>query len=49
MVTRLHIPGSSISGMHMTDAVTRFSGGTPIAMYALSTESAMAEKPARAG
>ena len=35
------------AGIDMTDAVTKFSGGTPIAMYALSTEPAMVEKPKR--
>ena len=34
------------AGIDITDAVTRFSGGTPMPMYALSTEPAMVEKPA---
>ena len=55
-VTRPRVTGSSISGrrsfemaidagMLITDAVTKFSGGTPRPMYALSTEPAMVEKP----
>ena len=56
-VTWPRVTGSSISGIRifeiamdagidMTDAVTKFSGGTPMPMYALSTEPAMVEKPA---
>ena len=56
-VTRPRVMGSSISGMRifemamdagmdMTEAVTKFSGGTPRLMYAPSTEPAMVEKPA---
>ena len=55
-VTRPRVTGSSSSGrrifeiaidagMDMTEAVTRFSGGTPRLIYALSTEPAMVEKP----
>jgi hypothetical protein len=33
------------AGMDMTDEVTKFSGGTPSPMYAVSTEPAMVENP----
>lgn len=55
-VTCPRVMGSSISGirnfdmaidagMDITEAVTRFSGGTPRLIYALSTEPAMVENP----
>ena len=33
------------AGIDMTEAVTKFSGGTPMPMYAESTEPAMVENP----
>ena len=58
--TRPRVTGSSVSGkrilliamdagMLITDAVTRFCAGTPMLMYAESTEPAIVEKPVACG